>query len=52
MKWDTAHWDDLEKAGREYIEPPSRRRATSSRSASEAGDDVFSEDEDVIIVSD
>ncbi|KAJ7877131.1 hypothetical protein B0H13DRAFT_2347293 [Mycena leptocephala] len=52
MKWDTAHWDDLEKAGREYIEPPSRRRATSSRSASEAGDDMFSEDEDVIIVSD
>ncbi|KAJ7930654.1 hypothetical protein B0H13DRAFT_1858467 [Mycena leptocephala] len=52
MKWDTAHWDDLEKAGREYIEPPSHRRATSSRSASEAGDNVFSEDEDVIIVSD
>jgi hypothetical protein len=52
MKWDMAHWDDLDKAGREYIEAPSRWHATSSSSASEAGDDMFSKDEEVIIVTD
>ncbi|KAJ7928711.1 hypothetical protein B0H13DRAFT_2311335 [Mycena leptocephala] len=48
-KWDTERWDEI-KAG--AMEAPSRRRAASSRSASEPGDAMFSDDDEVIIVSD
>ncbi|KAJ6621813.1 hypothetical protein B0H10DRAFT_1945080 [Mycena sp. CBHHK59/15] len=51
-KWDAERWDEIKAGAREFMEAPSRRRPASSRSASEAGDDMFSDDDEVIVVSD
>ncbi|KAJ7731387.1 hypothetical protein B0H16DRAFT_1696718 [Mycena metata] len=48
QKWDAERWAALKEAAEQWVELPSRRRAgTSSRSASEAGDDsaILSDDE-------
>ncbi|KAJ6517195.1 hypothetical protein C8R47DRAFT_1254521 [Mycena vitilis] len=51
--WDDERWNEVMKEAREFVEVVSnRRRAGSSRSASDADDSMYSEDEDVIIVSD
>lgn len=51
QKWDQERWDELKQAASEFVEVSSRKRAASSRSASEV-DDVMLSDEEVIIVSD
>ncbi|KAJ6626371.1 hypothetical protein B0H10DRAFT_2304101 [Mycena sp. CBHHK59/15] len=51
-KWDTARWDEVKERAKSFMEAPTRRRAASSRSTSEAGDAIFSDDDEVIIVSD
>ncbi|KAJ6583692.1 hypothetical protein B0H10DRAFT_2234784 [Mycena sp. CBHHK59/15] len=52
-KWDAERWDVYINMATAFMEVPTRRRAASSHSASEAADDLmFSEDEPVIIVSD
>ncbi|KAJ6602344.1 hypothetical protein B0H10DRAFT_2080287, partial [Mycena sp. CBHHK59/15] len=53
-KWDDDHWKDLIDTVKEYIETPGRKRArTTSRSGSEAGDDVIvSDDDGVMVLSD
>ncbi|KAJ6595307.1 hypothetical protein B0H10DRAFT_774009 [Mycena sp. CBHHK59/15] len=52
-KWDGARWIEVKAAAEEWVEIPSRKRAASSRSASEAGDDaMLSEDDEVIVLSD
>ncbi|KAJ6558901.1 hypothetical protein B0H10DRAFT_1967212 [Mycena sp. CBHHK59/15] len=53
-KWDDDHWKDLIDTAKEYIETPGRKRArTTSRSGSEAGDDVIvSDDDGVMVLSD
>ncbi|KAF7348717.1 hypothetical protein MVEN_01390600 [Mycena venus] len=53
QKWDEDRWNKLKEVAQEWVQVRTRRRATSSRSASEVGDDsVVSEDEEVIVVSD
>ncbi|KAJ6626216.1 hypothetical protein B0H10DRAFT_1999368, partial [Mycena sp. CBHHK59/15] len=53
-KWDTELWDEVKAEAREFVEaaPVSRRCAASSRSTSEADDSMYSDDDEVIIVSD
>ncbi|KAJ6631377.1 hypothetical protein B0H10DRAFT_1938273 [Mycena sp. CBHHK59/15] len=52
-QWDQARWDELKEAVSEWVETPTRKRAASSRSASEAGDDLMmSDDDEVIVMSD
>ncbi|KAJ6607960.1 hypothetical protein B0H10DRAFT_535661 [Mycena sp. CBHHK59/15] len=51
-KWDTAHWGEVKERAKSFMEAPTRWRAASSRSASEAGDAIFSDDDEGIIVSD
>ncbi|KAJ6598059.1 hypothetical protein B0H10DRAFT_1959477 [Mycena sp. CBHHK59/15] len=51
-QWDAERWDEIKAGAREFMEAPSRRRPASSRSASEASDDMFSDDDEVIVVSD
>ncbi|KAJ6613086.1 hypothetical protein B0H10DRAFT_2275826 [Mycena sp. CBHHK59/15] len=53
-KWDDDQWKDLIDTAKEYIETPGRKRArTTSRSGSEAGDDVIvSDDDGVMVLSD
>ncbi|KAJ6549570.1 hypothetical protein DFH09DRAFT_1086817 [Mycena vulgaris] len=51
QQWDEAHWEELKAAASVFVEVASRKRAGSSRSASEAGDDLMLDD-DVIILSD
>ncbi|KAJ6595932.1 hypothetical protein B0H10DRAFT_2197280 [Mycena sp. CBHHK59/15] len=51
-KWDQERWDEITVAAKEYMDAPSRRRAaSSSRSASEAGDDMFSDDDESLTMS-
>ncbi|KAJ6613719.1 hypothetical protein B0H10DRAFT_2221962 [Mycena sp. CBHHK59/15] len=51
QKWDAARWNEIKVAAQEWVELPARRRAqTSSRSASEAGDDAMLSDDDVVMV--
>ncbi|KAJ7501313.1 hypothetical protein B0H11DRAFT_2373422 [Mycena galericulata] len=52
-KWDEDRWTELIAAAEEWMELPSRKRsATTSRSASEADDDVMSDDDVVMVMSD
>ncbi|KAJ6623932.1 hypothetical protein B0H10DRAFT_1943446, partial [Mycena sp. CBHHK59/15] len=46
QQWDQARWDELKEAASEWVETPTRKRAASSRSASEAGDDLMMSDDD------
>ncbi|KAJ6545944.1 hypothetical protein B0H10DRAFT_1969834 [Mycena sp. CBHHK59/15] len=53
QKWNDDRWKAVKAAAQEWVEVPSRKRAASSRSASEAGNDVIlSEEEEVIVLSD
>ncbi|KAJ6570029.1 hypothetical protein B0H10DRAFT_2237989 [Mycena sp. CBHHK59/15] len=54
QKWDEARWKELKAAAAQWVEVPGRKRAGSSRSASEAGDDdaMLSDDDAVMVLSD
>ncbi|CAK5272540.1 unnamed protein product [Mycena citricolor] len=53
QKWDETKWDEYKAAAAQWVEAPSRKRASSSRGASEAsGDDNVSDSEYIMVVSD
>ncbi|KAJ7449363.1 hypothetical protein B0H11DRAFT_2332351 [Mycena galericulata] len=52
-KWDEDRWTEVIAAAEEWMELPScKRSATTSRSASEAEDEVMSDDDVVMVLSD
>ncbi|KAJ6457472.1 hypothetical protein C8R47DRAFT_1164089 [Mycena vitilis] len=51
QKWDAKRWAAFTAEATQWMEVPSRRRAgTSSRSASEAGDESILSDDDVVVI--